>query len=334
MQYRKLGKTDLEVSRLGFGALFVASFAQEVAEESYAAVQRAHELGVNYFDTAPGYGDSEAVLGDGLSRIGEQVVLSTKLGSRPQPFKPQDKDCLLFSIEESLKLLKRDYLDIVLVHEPDRQQVYDWWTDWNTIEGPVLDLLDDLKRQGIVKYTGIGGTGTTVLAHVVRSGKFDVVLTAFNYSLLYREAANEIFPAAKETGTGIILGSPLQQGATAVRYDDVVANPPFWLSKQRAEQFKALYAFLDEIEMSVSEVGLRFAISNADVDCVLMGANNSKQVEENVASIEKGTLPSDILKRLDEISLMVPFRPYGEPMGIGWSLRTPKDMKWGSLGDI
>jgi len=334
MEYRKLGKTDLEVSRLGFGALFVASFAQSEANESFAAIKRAHELGVNYFDTAPGYGDSEAVLGEGLSMIDGNIVLSTKLGSRPQPFLPRDKDCLMRSIEESLKLLKRDYLDIVLVHEPDRRLVYDWWTDWQNIDGPVLELLNDLKRQKIIKYIGCGGTGTSILAHVISSGKFDVVLTAFNYSALYREASYEIFPAAKKSGTGIILGSPLQQTATAIRFDEVMKNPPYWLSKARAEQFLKLYELVDDIGISLPELGLRFAISNDDVDCVLMGANNMSEVESNVASMEKGPLPADILKRLDEIAMMLPYRPYGEPMGIGWAFKSPNDEKWSSLGDV
>ncbi|MCL1856538.1 MAG: aldo/keto reductase [Kiritimatiellaeota bacterium] len=328
MEYRTLGKTGLSVSRLGFGALFVASVTQGDAGEAHRAIRRARECGVNFFDTAPGYGDSEKVLGEGLCGVERDgIIVETKLGGRPQPFLPQDRDGLMRSIEESLKNLKSDRIDLVLIHEPDRADQYNWWTDWEKVEGPVLDVLAELKRQGVIKYTGLGGTGTTHLAHLVRSGKFDVVLSAFNYSLLYREAALEVFPAAKATGTGIILGSPLQQGATAARFDAVMANPPSWMSRMRVEQFKALYRFLDDIDMPIHEAGLRFVLSNADVDCVLMGSRDVGEVEANVAAVEKGALPKDVLARLDEIAAMVPFRPYGEPFSMGWAMRSPYEEK-------
>ena len=323
MEYRTLGRTDLQVSRIAFGGLFVASFAAELAQ-GCAAVQRASALGINYYDTAPGYGNSEEVLGKALADISQPFVLSTKLGGRPTPFKPQDKDCLLASIEESLRLLKREYIDIVMIHEPDRPGQYDWWTDWTEIDGPVLDVLADLKRQGIVKYLGLGGTTAYELAYLVRSGKFDVVLTAYNYSLLYREAAIEIFPAAKATGTGIVIGSPLQQGALACRFDDLINHRPVWLSQPRQQQFQALYALLDETGMSLPEMGLRFILSNPDVDCVLMGARSPQEVEQNVAAAELGPLPAELLQRLETIAAMVPFRPFGEPNGIGWILNKPE----------
>ena len=109
MDYRYLGRTGLKVSELGMGGLFVSSFGA-VREEGCRAVRRALELGVNYVDTAPGYGDSEAVMGEALEGVPQPYVLSTKLGGRPQPFDAQDKDALRHSVEESLKLLRRDSL--------------------------------------------------------------------------------------------------------------------------------------------------------------------------------------------------------------------------------
>ena len=91
MRYRTLGKTGLQVSELAMGGLFVASFAT-AKEEARRAVHRALELGVNYVDTAPGYHNSEAVLGYALDGVTQPYLLSTKLGGRPQPFDPQDKD--------------------------------------------------------------------------------------------------------------------------------------------------------------------------------------------------------------------------------------------------
>ncbi|MEI7673853.1 MAG: aldo/keto reductase, partial [Deltaproteobacteria bacterium] len=162
-----LGKTGLEVSKLAMGGLFVASFSTE-EKNAIAAVQRSLELGVNYIDTAPGYGNSEEVMGKALKGIEKPLILSTKLGGRPKPFKPQDKACLMASVEESLKLLGRDHIDVLMIHEPDRPGQYDWWTDWEEVNGPALELLADLKKKGIIKYTGLGGTTCSELAHLVR----------------------------------------------------------------------------------------------------------------------------------------------------------------------
>lgn len=323
MQQVILGRTGLKVSRLAFGGLFVASFAAQL-DEAKRAVQRAAERGINYFDTAPTYGNSEEVLGTCLEGITTPFVLSTKLGGRPTPFQPRDKNCLMESVKESLRLLKRDHVDMLMVHEPDRPGQYDWWTDWQDLNGPVLEVLDDLKRQGLIRFTGLGGTTAYELAHLVRTGKFDVVLTAYNYSLLWREAAIEILPAARERNVGVIVGSPLQQGALARKFQEAIDDPRvYWLSKPRREQLRALYAYVDEIGIPLPELGLRFALSNPDIHCVLMGSRSVAEVDQNVTAAEKGALPPAVLKRLDAIAAMVPFRPFGEPFGIGWILGSP-----------
>jgi len=243
-------------------------------------------------------------------------ILSTKLGGRPQPFQPRDRGALMKSVEESLRLLKRDHIDILMIHEPDRPGQHDWWADPVNFDGPVMDVLADLKRQGIVSFIGLGGTTAYELPHIIATGRFDVVLTAFNYSLLWREAEREVLPAARKQGMGIVIGSPLQQGALARRYDDQVRNGARWLSSPRRAQYLALYSFLDELGISLAEAGLRFVISNPYISCTLMGARSAQEVEQNVAAIEKGPLPADVIQRLDAIAAMVPFRPFEEPFGL------------------
>jgi len=315
MEYRELGRTGLAVSRLGLGGLFVSKVGGPY-EQARAAVHRAIELGINYLDTAPGYLDSEEVLGRALADVDAPLVLSTKLGGRPQPFNAQDPDQLYASFEESLRLLGRDYVDMLIIHEPDRPGQYDWWADKASFDGPVMDVLAQLRDQGRIGYLGLGGTTAYELARIIRTGKFDVVLTAFNYSLLWREAENEVLPAAVEQGMGIIAGSPLQQGALSRRYDDQVRHGAPWLSKPRREQYLKLYALLDELEMPIAELAMRFVLSNPAVDTVLTGARSALEVEQNVATLDKGPLPSDVLARLDEIAAMVPFRPFEEPFGL------------------
>ena len=315
MKKRSLGKTGLQVTELGLGGLFVSSVGGEY-EQAREAIHRALSLGVNYIDTAPGYHNSEEVIGRALEGVTTPFVLSTKLGGRPQPFLPQDRDGLMRSVEESLRLLKRDHVDLLMIHEPDRPGQYDWWPEPWQYHGPVFDLLRDLKRQGVVGHIGLGGTTAYEMARIIRTGQFDVVLTAFNYSLLWREAEIEVLKAAKAQGMGIIIGSPLQQGALARRYDAEIENGAPWLSSPRRAQYRALYAYLDEIGLPITEVALRFVISNPDISCTLMGARSQAEVEQNVAAVEKGPLPAEMLARLDEIAAMVPFRPFEEPFGL------------------
>ena len=315
MNYRTLGKTGFKVSELGMGGLFISAFAA-AREEGCRAVRRALELGVTCVDTAPGYHDSEEVLGEALDGVEQPYVLSTKLGGRPRPFDAQDVDALRRSVEDSLRLLRRDTIDILMIHEPDRPGQYDWFPDWERFHGPVVELLAELKAQGIIRFTGLGGTTAYTLAHIIATGGYDVVLTAFNYSLLWREAEIAVLPEAVKQGMGIIIGSPLQQGALARCYVEEVEHGARWLSPPRRAQFKRLYALVGDLGMSLPELALRFVLSNPDVSTVLTGARSVAEVEANVRSAEKGPLPQDVLDAIQEIADMVPFRPFEEPFGL------------------
>lgn len=326
MERTVLGRTGLEVSRLAMGGLFVSSGLSDY-EQARGALHRAVELGVNYVDTAPGYSDSEAVLGKALADVDAPLVLSTKFGGRPHPFDARDADALRASFEESCRLLGRERIDLMMIHEPDRPGQYDWWTDWEDLHGPVLDVLGELKAAGRIGFLGLGGTTAYTMAHIIRSGKFDVVLTAFNYSLLWREAAIEVIPAAVEQNMGIIAGSALQQGALARKYEPIIADRPSWLSPPRWEQFRRLYEFVDECGMPLAELAIRFVLSDSRIHTVLMGARSAEEVEKNVAATEKGPLPADVLSRLDEIAALVPFRPFEEPFGMGWLLANPANYR-------
>ncbi len=326
MKTTQLGKTDLQVSRLALGGLFVAGGDGQL-DAAIETVRRAYDLGVNYVDTAPGYGQSEMVLGKIFQTTGRPEILSTKIGGKPDTFEPQNPDVIKASVENSLTLLGTDHIDMLMIHEPDRPGHFDWWTDMLNVEGPALDVLLDYKEQGVIKYIGLGGTGVTELGHLVKSGKFDVVLTAFNYSILYREAKDVVIQAAKDLGVGVIAGSPLQQGGLATKYDAVYNDDIYWLHPERRQQFKDLYALCDELGMTVADMAIRFVASNPNVDTVLMGARNVNELEQNVESIEAGPLPKEVLAKLDEIAARVPFRPYGEPSGMGARLAHPQNYK-------
>jgi len=316
MKTRVLGRTGLRVSELGLGGLFISSVGGLPQEGSVRAIRRALELGVNYVDTAPTYANSEQVLGIALEGISQPYIISTKLGGRPEPFDPKDKAALRQSVETSLRLLRRDNIDILMIHEPDRPGQYDWWSDYDSFHGPVVEVLHELKQAGVIRFTGLGGTTAYELPRIMATGFYDVVLTAFNYSLLWREASMAVFPEAKKQNMGLIIGSPLQQGALARRYDEEVEGAAAWLSPPRRAQYRALYALLDEIGLPIAEVALRFVLSNPDVSTTLMGARSVDEVEQNVAAVEKSPLPAEVIKRLNEIAAMVPFRPFEEPFGL------------------
>ncbi len=321
MIYRTLGKTGYEVSLLSLGGLFISKCGGDELQARIDAIHRAFELGVNYVDTAPTYLDSEEVLGQALPSVTQPFIVSSKFGGgHPTPFDPRSLDDLKASFAETLRLLKRDTVDIFMVHEPDRPGMYDWWTDWENFTGPVTEYLAELKAEGLIRFTGLGGTTPDIMARIIDTGQYDVVLTAFNHSLLWREALLDVIPAAVKQNMGIISGSPLQQGWLSQRFDKYLDHPPAWLSKPRREQFRTLYALVDELGMPLTDLAIRWVISNPDIDTTLMGARSVEEVEMNVAAVNAGPLPADVMARLQEIGDMVPFRPSFEPFGcmFGW----------------
>lgn len=314
MEKRRLGRTELEISVLSIGGLYTSSLAGGVVE-TQRILRRAIEMGVNAIDTAPAYADSEKTVGEamaGMAGVDAPLIMTTKLGGRPLPFNPQDIDSLRLSVDESLRLLGRDHIDILMVHEPDRPQQYPWWTSYEPLQGPALDLMDELKAAGKIRHTGLAGTTVTEMSSLVASGRFDVVLTAFNYNSLFREAESTVFPAAKNHDMGIVVGSTFGQGFLTSR--STLSKRPVWLSEKRAQQLQAYYDLLDQAGMPAYELCLRFAIGNADVSTIPIGCKTIEHLESCVAAVGKGPLPLDVLMRLNEIAAMLPYRPYEEPM--------------------
>lgn len=313
METRRLGRTDLQVSVLSIGGLYTSSLAGGESE-TRRIMQRAVELGINAIDTAPAYADSEATVGQALHGNEAPLVITTKLGGRPQPFNPQDIEALRQSVDESLRLLGRDHIDILMVHEPDRPQQYPWWTSYDPLDGPALQLMEELKAAGKIRFTGLAGTTVTEMASLVGSERFDVVLTAFNYNALFREAKDTVIAAARRNDMGVVLGSTLGQGFLTRRADEEVRARPIWLAEARQRQMLAYYELLDEAGMTAVELCLRFAVTNPDISTIPIGCKTMEQLEASVAAVERGPLPDDVLGRLDEIAAMLPRRPYEEPM--------------------
>ena len=312
MEQVQLGKTGISVSRLGLGGLFTSKYGGTL-DQSKSTIMQALDRGINYIDTAPAYFDSEEVIGKSLAGFDGELVMSTKLGGRPQPFDPKDKNGLRSSFMKSLEDLGRECIDILFVHEPDRPGQYDWWDDESGCSGPVAELIDSLKKEGLIKAAGLGGTTAYKMARLIETGRFDVVLTAANYSILWREAELELLPAAQKHGVAVIAGTPLQQGALAMRYDDEIDSGAVWMSNLRRRQFRAFYDYLDQVDIGIIELAHRFMLNHPAIDCVLSGARAPDEIDENVDAIARGPLPANIIDALTEIADMLPFRPYDEP---------------------
>jgi len=313
MKLQPFGSTGLSISPLTIGGLFTSSLAGGETE-TRRILQRAVELGINAIDTAPAYADSEETIGRVLRQIDAPLIVTTKLGGRPQPFDPRNQPALIQSVETSLKLLGRESIEVLMVHEPDRPGQYPWWTNYDPLEGPVLEVFDELKRAGKVQHIGLGGTTVNELTSLVRTGLFDVVLTAFQYNALIREAEEELLPVAAEQRMGIMLGSVMGQGFLTKRADTEVRRRPVWMSKKRQEQLLAYYQLLDESGLTAAELCLRFARTHPHVSTIPIGCKTLDHLESSVAAAEKGPLPADILARLNTIAAMLPHRPFEEPM--------------------
>lgn len=146
-----------------------------------------------------------------------------------------------------------------MIHEPCRPGQTDWYEDYNTLTGPAAELPVELKTEGFIKYTGLGGTTVHEIARAIDTGFYGVVLTAFNSSPLWRDALHYVIPAAAKQDMGMLMASPTQQGWLAARFDEDVNNGSHWLSPRRREQLKALYAFADEIKIDLPVLCLRCA---------------------------------------------------------------------------
>ncbi|PQO26096.1 aldo/keto reductase [Blastopirellula marina] len=313
MQTRKLGRTGLDVSLLSIGGLYTSSLAGGVSETK-RIMQKAVDLGINAVDTAPAYADSELTLGNAIADLTAPLVITTKLGGRPTPFDPQDANGLRASVEESLRLLGRDHVDILMIHEPDRPQQYPWWSSYDPLDGPVLEVIASLKQAGTIRFSGLAGTTVNEMTYLVQQNKFDVVLTAFNYNALFREADSTVIRSASAREMGIVLGSVMGQGFLTRPHSVSDPHNQVWLADARRQQLEQYVQLLDQSGMSAVELCLRFAIEDPRIHTIPIGCKTIEQLEASVAAVEKGPLPVDVRSRLDEIAALLPYRPYEEPM--------------------
>ena len=300
MRYRSLGRSGVMVSELGLGGLF---FTDESREKGIEIVHRALGLGITYFDTAPQYGRglSESILGEALEGRPEPHVVGTKLGTLPDGF-DFTYDMCMRSFEGSLKRLRRDAVDVLLIHDPDR----DGGGSYRSVfgKGMALEACQKLKEQGVVKAIGIGSLWLDYQAYCIDSGAIDVVLTFNRYGLIWRDAQFQTFPFCRRHDVGVIQGTPLHQGVLAMRHDEWITDPPAWMTVAEHAALRRLYAIQARSDLSLPELALRFILANDTVTTIIAGAATLAQLEANVAAVERGSLPDAVQAEIEALGLL------------------------------
>jgi predicted aldo/keto reductase-like oxidoreductase len=188
MKKRRLGRTNLNVSVIGFGGEWVIPVSMENASKMY---ERALELGINYFDAARIYGNVEEKLGRALEDVRENVVIATKTHHLFDP------DAARIGLKQSLRNLRTDRVDIVILQHIDNERHLEQLLGENS----ALSVLKEARSEGKLGFIGLSGHKPNVLAKAIRTGEFDMILVPFN--IITREATEELLPLAKKLDVGV-----------------------------------------------------------------------------------------------------------------------------------
>lgn len=292
---KTLGRTGLEVTQLGYGAMEVRGeriwggrpCSDEQAETILNAVL---DAGINFIDTANDYGKSEMYIGQFLAKKRDRFYVATKCGCSMLFAGDHDetphfwtRDNIRRNIADSLMKMRTNYVDILQLHNPDVE---------TTEKNGLVDTLKELQSAGVVRYIGCSSTSPH-LATYIDWGVFDVF--QIPYSALERQHENLITKAA-EAGSGIIIRGGVARGEPG----SGLGNADRWAKFERAR--------LDELlETGETRTGflLRFTLSHPHCHTTIVGTMNPDHLKENLAIAEKGALPADIYaeakKRLDAI---------------------------------
>jgi aryl-alcohol dehydrogenase-like predicted oxidoreductase len=311
MKYRKLGKQDWNVSEIGFGAWAIGgSWGKQSDSDSLKAMHKALELGVNFIDTAAGYGDgrSERLIGKLLRETrGNKIYVATKTPpdtGRWPPF-PHDKWQDRYSekhirqnVETRLKNLGVECLDVLQLHT--------WTRAWNGDPKP-FEILRKLQKEGKLRLVGISTPehDQNSVIDLMRGGWVDVVQVIYN--IFEQEPAAQLLPVAREKGVGIIVRVAFDEGSLTGRFtkqtvfeaDDFrrnyFAGDRLDRAVDRAEKVKAEIAGSG---YTMPQAALKFALADDAVSTVIAGIRNEAQAQMNCTVSELPDMPLELQKKL------------------------------------
>jgi D-threo-aldose 1-dehydrogenase len=303
---RRVGRTELTVTRLGFGGAPIGGLFSAVSDsDAIATVRRAWDLGIRYFDTAPlyGYGASERRVGAGLAGMPRgELTISTKVGRliRPADALPDDADIdrqelagrenafyvgtgpvrpvfdysfdgVIRSVEESLERLGLERIDIAFIHDPDDH--------WEAAIGGAYPALERLRADGVVRAIGAGMNQSAMLARFAREGDFDVFLLAGRYTLLDQSALADLLPICEEKEIGVVIGGVMNSGVLADPRPGSTFNyvPAEADVVARAERLAAICA---RHGVRLKAAAVQFPLAHPAVVSVVAGVRRIDHLEE------------------------------------------------------
>ena len=311
MKYRRFGRTNWEVSEIGYGMWGMAGWKDSDDRESLDSIQRSVDLGCNFFDTALAYGEghSENLLGQIVrANSDKKLYTASKIPpkNRKWPSRREFKldevfppDYIRESVETSLRNLALDQLDLMQFHVWE-----DSWVD----DDRWFAKMDDLRRQGLIRAIGISINRWEPWNGVrtVRSGLIDAVQVIYN--IFDQNPEDELFPACREKDVAVIARVPFDEGTLT---GNLTKNSTWPKGDWRntyfvrenlipsVERADALTRILPE-GMTLPEMALRFILSNQDVATTIPGMRKVKHVESNIATSDMGPLPDDLIDELRE----------------------------------
>lgn len=296
MKYRKLGRTGIEVSEIGYGTWGIGGtgngaygYGPTDDEVSKQAVSLSLEKGVNFFETAPlyGYGHCETLLGECFQSKREQVIISSKVGyvdfSGKQEFSATE---IRASLEGSLQRLNTDYVDLFQLYDPPRELLQS--------DNPVFETLRDLKKEGKTRSIGVSAKSPDDGLIAAKNIAMDFVQVNFNL-VDQRAKENGLFQLAKEKELGMIVRTPLCFGFLTGRYSksdqyDQYDHRSKWSGEQIDKWAAAITQFQNLLDLEQDDLGpqlaLRYCLSFAEISTLIPGMLTPQHVEENVSSSE------------------------------------------------
>jgi len=290
MQYRRLGKTALNVSVIGFGASPLGNVFDDCDEqEGTRSVHAAIDAGINFFDVAPFYGITlaEERLGEALKGKRDKVILATKCGRyglRDFDFSYQR---ILDSADESLARLHTDYVDLMQLHDIEfgtKEQVLN----------EAIPALYEIKKSGRARYIGITGLPVNYLAEIARQVDIDTILSWAHYNLLQDEINKELVPLSKERDLGLMNAAPLLQRILSD------ASIPSWHNAPAGMQAMQvpLQACCAKYGLKLSDVAIAFATAHPDIASTIIGMCDTVNVSNNIKALET-QIPKELLEEIE-----------------------------------
>ncbi len=288
MQYRVLGKTDLEVSIVGFGASPLGDvYGVTGPEDGERAVHLAIDEGINFFDVSPYYGLSlaESRLGVALQGRRSKVILATKCGRYGADEFDFSAGRILASVDESLRRLRTDYVDVLFAHDVE-------FGDLNQIVEESIPAMRRLQEQGKTRYIGITGFPLRHLIRIATSVPVDAILSYCHYNLLADDLDTVLAPIAENLGIGLINASPLHMGMLTER------GSPDWhpASKETDEAARNAAEFCRNRSSDISDLALRFCFDYPRVATTLVGMATKDQVHKSLCACQAPADPQILLE--------------------------------------